>query len=273
MRTTSLVLTFFIILSLAGCKGFSPDSITVLSREEGSGTRSAFEQLTGIPETTPLAEISDSTAVMITSVAGNRNAIGYISLGSMSDKVKALKINGTDISAKNIKNGTYKLSRAFYIATKKAISPAAQDFIKFILSEQGQKIVEENKYISVHSKGSYTSLNIKGSLKIAGSSSVTPVMEKIKEAYNTLNPNVKIELQQSDSSNAVTGTLNGICDIGMLSRELKESELSKGLTATEIALDGIAVIVNKENPLDNISLYQLKKIYTNETANWGEISN
>lgn len=266
-----LALIITLILCFTGCGNANSDTITVISREDGSGTRSAFEELVEIEETTAHAEISDSTAVMITTVEGNRNAIGYISLGSMSDKVKTLKIGGVEVNSENIKNGTYKISRAFNIATKKDISAAAQDFIDFILSEQGQRVVEENKYISNGNTGEYTPKNLRGTIKIAGSSSVTPVMEKLKEAYNTLNPNVTIELQQSDSSNGMAGTIDGICDIGMASRELKDSEISQGLSSSAIALDGIAVIVNTDNTLSDISLEQLKGIYSGETTLWSEI--
>ena len=270
MRILSLVLTFFILFGLTGCKDYNPDSITVLSREEGSGTRSAFEKLANIDETSPYAEISDSTAVMITSVQGNKNAIGYISLGALSDRVKCLKIDGFLPFAENIKNGNYKLSRQFCIITKSEISEITKDFISFILSRQGQKIVESNKYISVSGDYDYTPENLKGEIKIAGSSSVTPVMEKLKEAYIKINPDAVIEIQQSDSSNAIQGTLDGICDIGMISRDLTETEKQKGLISTAIATDSIAVIVNKENRLDSISIEQLADIYTKKIILWSE---
>ena len=273
MKKALTLLTVILVsaLSLAGCGKDTKNSITVISREEGSGTRSAFEELVEIDETTALAEISDSTAVMITTVEGNTSAIGYISLGSMSDTVKALKIDNTEACSENIKNGTYKISRPFNIATKSNISDIAQDFIDFILSEQGQKVIENNKYISSGNTGVYTAKNLSGTIKIAGSSSVTPVMEKLKEAYNLLNPDVIIDLQQSDSTNGITSTIEGICDIGMVSRELKESEISKGLNSTAIALDAIVVIVNDENPLDNISIEQLSDIYTKKINLWSEI--
>lgn len=264
----TLISTF--ILFITGCGNAPSDAITVISREEGSGTRSAFEELVEIEETTAHAEISDSTAVMITTVEGNTSAIGYISLGAMSDTVKALKIDGVAATTENVKNGSYKISRPFNIATKKDISKTAQDFIDFILSEQGQAVVEANKYISNGNNGKYIPKNLIGTVKVAGSSSVTPVMEKLKEAYIKLNPDITVEIQQSDSSNGMTSTIDGICDIGMASRELKESEISKGLSSTAIALDGIAVIVNKENAHNDISLEQLKKIYTGEIALWSE---
>ncbi|MBR2489836.1 MAG: substrate-binding domain-containing protein [Clostridia bacterium] len=273
MKKALTLLTVILVtaLSLTGCGKATKNSITVISREEGSGTRSAFEELVEIDETTALAEISDSTAVMITTVEGNTSAIGYISLGAMSDAVKALKIDNVEACSENIKNGTYKISRPFNIATRSDISNIAQDFIKFILSEQGQKVIENNKYISSGNTGVYTAKNLSGTIKIAGSSSVTPVMEKLKEAYNSLNPDVIIDLQQSDSTNGITSTIEGICDIGMVSRELKASEISKGLNSTAIALDAIVVIVNQENPLDNISIEQLSGIYTKKINLWSEI--
>ena len=271
MRILSLVLTFFMLFGVTGCKDYKPDSITVLSREEGSGTRSAFEKLVNIDETSPYAEISDSTAVMITSVQGNKNAIGYISLGALSERVKCLKIDGYTPFAENLKNGSYKLSRQFSIITKNEISEITKDFISFILSRNGQKIVENNKYISVSDSGDYKPLNPTGKIKISGSSSVTPVMEKLKEAYIALNPDTVIEIQQSDSSNAIQSTSDGICDIGMISRELTENEKQKGLISSAIATDSIAVIVNKENRLDNISIEQLADIYTQKLTLWSEI--
>lgn len=222
--------------------------------------------------TVDTADITNSTSVMMTSVADNVNAIGYISLGSMNDTIKALNIDGAEATADNIKNGTYKVSRPFNIVTKEGLSEVAQDFIAFILSDEGQAVVEENNYISESSTGPYAGTSPAGSITVSGSSSVTPVMEKLKEAYAAVNPNAEIEIQQSDSTTGVNGAIEGICDIGMASRELKESETSQGVTAQVIALDGIAVIVNNDNPVSEATSDQIKQIYTGEITDWSELS-
>ena len=255
--------------------------INVISREDGSGTRGAFIELFKIEEkneagekvdlTTDEAEITNSTAVMMTSVAGDKSSVGYISLGSLNDTVKALNIDGAEANVDNIKSGDYKVSRPFNIVTTGNESELASDYIKFILSEQGQKVVEENGYISKENNGSYEASGLSGKLVVAGSSSVTPVMEKLKEAYSALNPDVTIEVQQSDSTTGVTNALDGICDIGMASRELKDSEIEKGASGTVIALDGIAVIVNNENPIEELSSEQIKDIYTGNVTDWSEL--
>lgn len=255
--------------------------INVISREDGSGTRGAFIELFKIEEkneagekvdlTTDEAEITNSTAVMMTSVAGDKSSVGYISLGSLNDTVKALNIDGAEANVDNIKSGDYKVSRPFNIVTTGNESELASDYIKFILSEQGQKVVEENGYISKENNGSYEASGLSGKLVVAGSSSVTPVMEKLKEAYSALNPDVTIEVQQSDSTTGVTNALDGICDIGMASRELKDSEIEKGALGTVIALDGIAVIVNNENPTEELSSEQIKDIYTGNVTDWSEL--
>ncbi|MEF9915929.1 MAG: substrate-binding domain-containing protein [Lachnospiraceae bacterium] len=257
------------------------NDITVVSREDGSGTRGAFIELFGIEEkgsdgkkvdyTTPEANITNSTSVMMSTVAGNDYAIGYISLGSLDDSVKALKIDNSEPSADNIKKGEYKVSRPFNIATKDSVSAVAQDFINYIMSPDGQKVVEENGYIAVDNVANYTGSKPSGKIVIAGSSSVTPVMEKLKEAYLTVNANAEIEIQQSDSTTGMTSTMDGICDIGMASRELQDSETKAGLKSTAIAIDGIAVIVNKNSTLDKLSSEQVKTIFKGEALTWDEV--
>ena len=255
--------------------------ITVISREDGSGTRGAFIELFGIEVkndagekvdmTTDYAEITNSTSVMMTSVAGNTEAIGYISLGSLNDTVKAVKIDGAEATVDNIKSGTYKIARPFNIATKGEVSDVAQDFIKYIMSEDGQKVVEDNGYISQGNDGAYESAGLSGKVVVGGSSSVTPVMEKLKEAYVALNPDVTIEVQQSDSTTGMTSAIEGVCDIGMASRDLKDSEIEKGLTGTTIAMDGIAVIVNNDSPVEELSSDSVKGIYTGEITDWADV--
>ncbi len=255
-------------------------AITVISREDGSGTRGAFTELFEIEEeqngekvdmTTDASDVTNSTSVMMTSVAGNDDAIGYISMGSLNSTVKALDVDGAKASAENIKNGEYKVSRPFNIVTKDGLSETAQDFIAFILSDEGQAVVEENGYISNESAGAYAGTKPAGKIVVSGSSSVTPVMEKLKEAYLELNTEAEIEVQQSDSTTGINNAIDGVCDIGMASRELKDSEKSKGVSATVIALDGIAVIVNNNNPVSSITSEQVKKIYTGEITDWSEL--
>lgn len=271
------------VTALAGCgANTGNDSISVLTREEGSGTRGAFIELFGIEQkdadgkkvdkTITSAESTNSTSVMLTTVEGNKAAIGYVSLGSLDEtKVKALKVDGNAASAEAVKSGEYKVSRPFNVATKGDASGVASDFLTFILSEQGQKVVEDNGYISEGNNGAYTSSNQTGKITVGGSSSVTPVMEKLKEAYVKLNPGVTIDVQQTDSTSGMTGAIDGVYDIGMASRELKDSEKEAGLVPTVIALDGIAVIVNKDNALDNITSEQILKIYTGEITLWSEV--
>lgn len=267
--------------AMTGCGKVASDDITVISREDGSGTRGAFIELFGIEEkdadgnkidnTISTADITNSTSVMMTSVADDEAAIGYISLGSLDDSVKALKIDGAEATADNISNGSYKVSRPFNIATKGTPNEVTQDFINFILSEDGQKVVEDAGYISQGNAGAFKAAGVKGKINIAGSSSVTPVMEKLKEAYVAVNPDVQIEVQQSDSTTGMTSAAEGVCDIGMASRELKDSELSAGLTPTVIAIDGIAVVVNKNNDVDGLTSDQVKSIYTGSITKWSEV--
>ena len=221
--------------------------------------------------TTEDASITNSTSVMMTTVAGDENAIGYISLGSLNDTVKAVKIDGAEATTDNVSNGTYKVARPFNIVTKDGLSEVAADFVKYIMSEDGQKVVEDNGYISQGNAGAFKAAGVKGKINIAGSSSVTPVMEKLKEAYVAVNPDVQIEVQQSDSTTGMTSAAEGVCDIGMASRELKDSELSAGLTPTVIAIDGIAVVVNKNNDVDGLTSDQVKSIYTGSITKWSEV--
>ncbi len=267
--------------ALTGCgenqESLSADtSISVISREEGSGTRSAFVELMGIVDeddkdiTVGSSEITSSTSVMITTVKDNVAAIGYISLGSMSEDVKAVKVDGVEATAENVKNGSYKISRPFNIAYKEdKLSDVAKDFVSYIMSKEGQQVIADNGYIGVDAKGSYTASNKEGKLVLAGSTSVAPVMEKLAENYMKLNANVTIEIQQSGSSAGMTSAIEDACDIGMASREVKSSELEKGLTSTKIAVDGIAVIVNKDNTFaDELTSEQIKGIYLGDITTW-----
>lgn len=255
--------------------------ISVVTREDGSGTRGAFIELFGIEQeeggkkvdkTTASASVSQSTEVMMTTVAGDEYAIGYTSLGALNDKVKALKVDGVEATAENVKSGTYKISRPFNIATKKDVSEAAQDFITYIMSADGQQIIEDNGYISVGDKPAYEAADVEGKVVVAGSSSVTPVMEKLAEGYKAVNNKVDIEVQQSDSTTGMTSAIDGLCDIGMASRDLKDSELEAGLTATVIAKDGIAVIVNNDSGVEELTSEQVKDVYTGNITTWEDLT-
>ena len=254
--------------------------IDVISREDGSGTRGAFVELTGVEQkidgkkvdmTTEDAQITNNTAVMMTTVAGDTYAIGYISLGSLNDSVKAVKVAGVEATAENVKSGEYKVARPFNIAWKEdALSDAGKDFIAYILSSEGQAIVNANGYVGSDDAAAYEAAGVTGKVVVAGSSSVSPVMEKLAEAYMAANTGVEIEIQTSDSTTGMTSAMEGSCEIGMASRELKEAEAAE-LESTAIAMDGIAVIVNNENPVENLSLEQIGAIYTGETTVWNEL--
>lgn len=272
MTTVSMGMT-----AMAAAEG----DIVICSREDGSGTRGAFIELLGIEvkdedgnkidQTTEAAKITNSTAVMMSTVEGDVNAIGYISLGSLNDTVTALKIDGAEATAEQIESGDYKVVRPFYIATLEEVSEAAADFTAFILSEEGQAIIAENGYIAVGEPEAFAGGEVEGKVVVAGSSSVTPVMEKLAEAYQKLNDKVEIEVQQSDSTTGMTSAIDGLCDIGMASRELKESEIEAGLIGTVIAQDGIAVIVNKEAGVEELTSEQIRAIYTGEITTWEEV--
>lgn len=279
--------------ALAGCgssssssgstdtKAASSKNITVVSREDGSGTRGAFIELVGVEQkdssgkkidmTSEDAVVVNSTATVITTVAGDESSIGYISLGALNSTVKAVKVGGVEATADNVKNGSYKLSRPFNIATKGTPNELSQDFINYIMSADGQKIVEDNGYISESNTGTFTSAGSTGKIVVAGSSSVTPVMEKLIEGYKKVNSGATIELQESDSTTGMTAVKDGTCDIGMASRELKDSEKSAGLTSQAIALDGIAVVVNAKNSISDMTIDQIKSVYTGETTEWSKV--
>ncbi len=285
------------VSAFAGCGGASSSSngssdagsdaakfdasktISVVTREEGSGTRDAFTELTGVlvkdgdnktDNTTTSAVTINSTEAVITNVKDNEAAIGYISLGSLNDTVKALKIGGVEATADNVKSGDYAVSRPFNIAYKGELSDVAQDFVDYIMSSDGQKIVSDNGYVTVSENAAYSGKKPSGKISVAGSTSVSPVMEKLAEAYQKVNTNAKVEIQTSDSSAGMQSAMGGTCDIGMASRDLKDEEKS-ALKVETIAKDGIAVIVNNANTCDDLTLDQVKSIYTGETTVWSDI--
>ncbi len=288
-KILALVLGCVMAAGLAACGNTQADTgnfddsmmISIFSREDGSGTRGAFIELFGIEQkdengekvdmTTEDANITNNTSVMMTSVAGDEYAIGYISLGSLNDTVKAVRIDGVEPSVETIKDGSYKISRPFNIATKGDLSEVAQDFENFILSTEGQAVVEENGYIPLDGTETFAGTTPSGKVVVAGSSSVSPVMEKLKEAYLEVNPNAEIEIQTSDSTTGMSAAADGICDIGMASRELKDSEVEAGLQAKVIAMDGIAVIVNNDSPVDELTSEQVMNIYTGTYYFWNEV--
>lgn len=302
-KITMLVVAMIMVLSLAACGGTTTETkpaetkpaettpaapsfdtakaINVVSREEGSGTRRAFVEITGIlgkdaagnevDNTSIEAVIQNGTNGVMTTVAGDEYGIGYISLGSLNDTVKAVKVEGAVANAEDVKDGSYKVARPFNVAWKEdAIGEIGTDVMKFIMSEEGQKIVEDNKFVSAGNDGAYTAANLSGQITIAGSTSVTPLMEKLTEAYRALNPNVIIDIQSTGSSAGMTSAMEGAANIGMASRELKDSETAV-LTHKAIAIDGIAVIVNNANPLEDITMDEIKSIFTGETTEWSGV--
>ncbi len=283
-KAIGLILAFVMAFTgLVGCGGDKGESggdakgaeITVISREEGSGTRDGFTELMGIKaddkdNTTANAEISSSTSVVISTVAGNVNAIGYISLGSLNDTVKAIKVDGVEASVENIKAGKYPVVRSFNLVTGSELSDLAKDFITFIMSKEGQEIVGGEGYISnIENPAEYVKQNgLTGRIVLAGSTSVAPVMEVLADAYKEMYSGVEIEIQQTGSGAGITSTIEGACDIGMASRDLKDEEIAKGVEQTQMALDGIAVIVNTENSVEDLSTEQIRSIFTGETTTW-----
>ena len=223
--------------------------------------------------TVDTAEISNSTSVVTQTVAGNKSAIGYISLGSLNDTVKALKVDDVEPTVENIKAGSYAVSRPFEICYKEEnLTDLGKDFISFIMSAEGQKIVDDEGYIAMDEKAeSYTGSGMSGNLSLNGSTSVSPLMEKLAEAYRTINPDVTIDIQQTGSGAGITATADGTCEIGMSSRALKDEELSQGITEEQIALDGIAVIVNKDNGIEGLTSEQIRQIFVGDITGWAEL--
>lgn len=252
-------------------------SIAVISREDGSGTRGAFTELLEITDadgndaTVETAEVTNSTSVMMTTVAGNKNSIGYVSLGSLSSDVKALEVDGAEPTVDNIKSGKYKVARPFNLVFNKAdLSDIASDFVSFILSKEGQTIIGNEGYISQDATESYKASGLKGKVSLAGSTSVAPVMEVIADEYKKLNPDVTVEIQQSGSSAGISSAIEKACDIGMSSRALSDEEAKK-IKSTQIATDGIAVIVNKSNSVKGLTSEQIKNIFLGTTTEWNEV--
>lgn len=279
-KVLTISLAALMVFGLASCGGggsSSGEDITVISREEGSGTRDAFTELTGVLQddvdrTVDTAEISNSTSVVTQSVAGNPAAIGYISLGSLDDTVKAVKVDGVEATVDNVKSGDYKLQRPFNIVTNGEVSGLAQDFINYIMSSDGQAIIEEEGYIMTDENApAYEASGLTGTITLAGSTSVSPVMEVLADEYKALNSGVTIEIQQTGSGAGIQSTIEGVCDIGMASRALEDEEAAEGLESQTIALDGIAVIVNNDNAVEDLTTEQIMNIFIGEITNWSEV--
>lgn len=282
-----LALTLCVVMAIAvftGCGNNNADSktdgapITVISREDGSGTRGAFTELMGImvddvDNTTTSAEISQSTSVVLTTVAGNKNSIGYVSLGSLNDAVKAVKVDGVDATVENIKGGSYAVSRPFLVVTNDKLTDVSKDFIKFILSKQGQDIIAEEGYITIDDNAAdyETQKGISGKIVLAGSTSVSPIMQKLADAYKAIYSDVTLEIQQTGSGAGITSTIEGACDIGMSSRDLKPEETAEGIEGITIAMDGIAVVVNNENSVEDLTSEQIRQIFTGEVTDWSQV--
>ncbi|MCL2022962.1 MAG: substrate-binding domain-containing protein [Oscillospiraceae bacterium] len=282
----ALAAVLVLALGLTACNMLDGENanteIAVINREEGSGTRGAFVELFGVEvknedgtktdRSYDRAEIMNNTAGVITSVTGNSKAIGYISLGSLNDTVKALSIDGVEATSENIANGSYKIQRPFNVVTKGELSGVAQDFMDFIMSREGQEVVTERGYIALEGMEKFESNSPEGKVFIDGSSSVSPLMEKLAETYMTLNTNADVQINESDSSVGVQSAINGSCDIGMASRDLKDDEKAQGVSETQIATDGIAVIVNKENSIENASIQEIMNIYLGELRDWSSLN-
>ena len=263
-----------------GSESGASASITVVTREDGSGTRSAFVELTGVETdegdmTIATAQVANSTNNVMTSVQAEPSAIGYISMGSLNETVKGIAVDGVEPTTDNVKAGTYPISRPFNIVTNGDISAQdelTQDFVNWVMSADGQAICTEEGYIGDDAAEAYTSTQPSGSLAVGGSSSVSPVMEKLIETYMAdVNPNASIDLQTTDSTNGVTGALDGTYNVGMASRAISDDEASQGAVSTQLAMDGIAVIVNTENTVSNISMDSLRGIYTGEVTDWADV--
>ena len=285
-KLLAIALTIAMIFSMAACgNGGSEEGaegganpITVVSREDGSGTRGAFVELMGImvddvDQTTQSAEITQSTSVAMTTVAGNEKAIGYISLGSLDDSVKAVKVDGVEPSVDTIKAGQYAVSRPFEVVTNDELSDLAADFISYIMSAEGQAIIAQEGYITIddNAPAYEQKSDLSGKIVLAGSTSVSPVMLVLADAYKAIYSGVEIEVQQTGSGAGITSTIEKACDIGMSSRALKPEELEQSLTETTIAMDGIAVIVNKANTVEDLTSEQIRQIFTGEVTDWSEV--
>lgn len=270
------LVALFVLCGLSG--SLMAENIYPISREMGSGTRGAFVDIFDVKKqignkkidaTSKKAEVTNSTGVMITTVANSKNAIGYISLGSLNDTVKAVKIDGVTPSVENVNNKSYTVFRPFNLAVS-SNNELVNDFLAYIGSNLSKNIIQKAGYIAIYDN-KFSSVKPSGKIVVAGSSSITPLMEKLKEGYKLVNPNAIIEIQQSDSTTGINSAIEKIADIAMVSREFKDNELKSGLKTQILALDGLAVIVNKENSINSLSKESVKKIFTGEITDWNRV--
>lgn len=277
--------------------------ITVISREDGSGTRGAFVEIVGVEDengndlTTTEATIQNQTSGVMQAVGNDPQAMGYISLGSLDDTVKAVNVDGAEASAEAIVAGDYPIARPFLLAwnAEEELSEVSADFLNFIHSQEGQTVVEEEGYIAVTESGSQAegeeteaaeetegasgaaSLpnyepageGLEGTIEIVGSTSVTPIMERLAEVYGEYQNGVEINVSSVGSSAGIEAAINGTADFGMSSRALDEDEAGQ-VNSEEIAIDGIAVIVNLDNPVEELSLDTIRSIFLGEITAWEE---
>ncbi|HBC29891.1 MAG TPA: phosphate ABC transporter substrate-binding protein [Clostridiales bacterium] len=286
------IITLALMLSMvfAGCTQETPGTpaadfdfdkdITVVARDAASGTRGAFHEIMNIIVKENDTEVDklvvgalefDGTDKVITAIEGDKYGIGYISLGSVSERIKAVAVDGVEPTVENVRSGSYSVSRPFLLVTKGTESKLVKDFLKFTESAEGQAITNEMKFIgAIDAPGEYTASGMSGTIKVAGSTSVAPLMEKLQEAYNELNPDVTFETQAQGSSQGIKAAIDGSYDIGMASRELKAEEASE-LNRYVLAIDGIAVIVNNENPKSDLAADDITNIYIGEITKWNEV--
>lgn len=267
------ILIFLIIIILSSCS--KKDTINSITREEGSGTRGAFVDLfelkeDGMDKIDDSIEVTNSTISILTSVKSDKNAMGYISFGSLNDNVKSVKIDNIEPSIENIKNGKYSIIRNLNIVIKEK-NELINDFIKYINSTQAKEIIEKNGYVSIDNNKIYKSSDLKGEINIIGSSSVAPIMQKLAEDYMIYNEKIIVKVGQSDSTSGINSVLDGTCDIGMSSRELKETEINKGLESVVVCKDGIIIIINKEQKIDNLTKKEVYDIYTKKIESWDRL--
>ena len=280
MKKMLAILTAAILVLGMTATAFAASTITVISREAGSGTRSAFVELTGVEakdadgnkvdQTDEDAIVQNGTAQVMTTVQGDVNAIGYISLGSLNDTVKAVKVEGVEATAENVAEGTYGLSRPFNIAVLGEMNDTVKDFVAWMLGEEGQQLAADKGYVPGEPQ-EYVAAPVAGKIVVGGSSSVGPLMEKLAEAYQAINPQVEIEVQVSDSTTGMKSAIEGVYDIGMASRDLKDSEVEAGLTGITLCMDGIAVIVNNESAVEDLTVEQIRQIFTGEVTDWADV--
>ena len=252
--------------------------IHVITREDGSGTRGAFSEIANIVDEngddaiTQSATVQNGTSAVMQGVAGDVYAIGYISLGSLDNSVKAVNVNGIEATPENIMSGDYEVARNFNVAYGGELSEVAQDFWDFMFSAQAQELVAEEGYVSVDTEATeYEAKALAGDITIVGSTSVQPIMERMAQAYREYNPDVVIDITAPGSGAGVTAAIDGTADIGMASRELSDEEQAQLSETAAIAVDGIAVILHLDNITEDLSLEDISGIYSGDITTWDAV--